>query len=81
MMELKVILDFACCHCQGSVSVTVKCAGKGLATAGRTVAAVHVSCPTCGVVNQLLFEPNGTVRDVRPCEGVVTWPVPTPSVN
>jgi hypothetical protein len=81
MMELKVILDFACYSCQGAVGVTVKCAGKGLATAGRTVAAVHVSCPTCGAVNHLLFEPSGTVRDVRPCGGAISRPVPTPSVN
>ncbi|MBY0526717.1 MAG: hypothetical protein K2R98_25215 [Gemmataceae bacterium] len=79
MMELQVILDFACCGCQESVSVTVKCAGKGLAGAGRTVAAVKVPCPTCGTVNQLYFEPNGTVRAVSP----VTTPrlLPEPSMN
>lgn len=79
MMELKVILDFACCCCQGSVSVTVKCEGKGLASAGRTVAAVVIPCPTCGAVNKLYFEPNGTVRDVTPAQG--TRPLPEPSIN
>jgi phage FluMu protein Com len=79
MMELKVILDFACYHCQGSVSVTVKCAGKGLATAGRTVATVEVPCPTCGAVNKLYFEPSGTVRDVAPCESARA--LPEPSIN
>jgi hypothetical protein len=77
MMELKVILDFACCHCQGLVNVTVKCAGKGLASAGRTVAAVSVPCPTCHAVNKLLFEPNGTVRDVLPCPAPSVIPEPS----
>ena len=45
----------------------------------ETLAAVNVPCPTCGRVNQLVFEPSGTVRSVRPyaCFRVV----PEPSVN
>ena len=66
MMELLVNLVFACCTCEESVSVTVKCAGKGLAAGDRTVAAVNVPCPQCHMVNQLYFEPNGTVRAVAP---------------
>jgi phage FluMu protein Com len=66
MVELQVILDFACCHCEQSVGVTVKCAGKGLTAHTRAVASVPVPCPTCGQVNQLYFEPSGTVRDVVP---------------
>ena len=31
MIELQVELDFACCNCGSDVSVTLKCAGKGLA--------------------------------------------------
>jgi hypothetical protein len=65
-MELKVTLDFICCACGQSVTVTVRCAGKGLAAGSRTVAAVNVPCPTCGRVNQLYFEPSGTVRAVAP---------------
>ena len=79
MMELKVILDFACCACQEPVSVTVKCEGKDLNAAGRTVVAVQVPCPTCGTVNQLCFEPNGTVRSVSPYRG--SRPLPEPSMN
>jgi len=66
MLELRLTLDFACCNCERPVSVTVKCAGKGLAGGARTVAAVNVPCPNCGNVNQLYFEPSGTVRDVVP---------------
>ncbi len=66
MMELQVILDFACCFCDHSVGVTLKCEGKGLIAEERPVATVNVPCPTCGLVNQLLFEPSGTVRGVAP---------------
>ena len=61
------------------VSVTVHCAGKGLATAGRTVASVNVRCPTCGSVNQLCFEPSGTVRAVVPYTALRQ--MPEPSIN
>ncbi|MGE3808233.1 MAG: hypothetical protein AB7K24_26525 [Gemmataceae bacterium] len=67
MLELKVTLDYQCCLCNGPVSVTVKCSGKGLQGAGiRTVASVNVPCPNCGGVNQLSFEPIGLVRSVTP---------------
>jgi hypothetical protein len=48
------------------VGVTLKCEGKGLIAEERPVATVNVPCPTCGMVNQLLFETSGTVRSVRP---------------
>lgn len=78
MIEVKVNLDFACCTCQQPVSVTVRCAGKGLA-AEDVVAAVSVPCPNCGSVNQLCFEPDGTLRSVAP----YTAPrqLPEPSLN
>ena len=79
MMELKVILDFACSACSESVSVTVKCAGKGLALTGRTVATVKIPCPCCGTINQLDFEPNGTVRAVTLY--AAPRPLPVPSMN
>jgi hypothetical protein len=66
MLELKVILDFACYACTQSVNVTVKCEGKGLAAGVCTVASVKVPCPNCHSVNQLFFEPSGTVRAVSP---------------
>jgi hypothetical protein len=69
MIELKVILDFACCVCEKSVSVTVQCAGKGLEDGLESVAAVHVPCPNCNSVNQVYFEPSGTVRKVAPNRG------------
>lgn len=68
MLELQVVLDFECCACGNTVGVTLKCEGEGLSGGLRSVAAVKIPCPTCGVVNQLYFEPNGTVRDVVPCE-------------
>jgi hypothetical protein len=77
MMEQQVILEFACCTCSQPVSVTVKCEGKGLAAGTRIVAAVNVPCPTCGEVNQLFFEPSGTVRAVAPYQGPLRLPVPS----
>jgi hypothetical protein len=43
------------------------------------VASVAVPCPTCSHVNQLYFEPNGTVRAVQPYTS--PRPVPQPSLN
>jgi len=80
IMELTVALDFACCLCEDSVSVTLRCSGKGLAgDQAHSVAEVLVTCPHCGQVNQLLFEPSGKVRNVKPCRAA--WPLPVPSVN
>ena len=79
MTELEVKLDFACTYCGHTVGVTLRCAGKGLTAGVRTVAAVNVPCPTCGAVNQLYFEPSGTVRAVAPYAG--PRQVPEPSLN
>ena len=57
MMELQLVLDFACCSCNHTLSVSLKCSGKGLAAGGRSVAAVKVPCPTCNGMNELYFEP------------------------
>ena len=77
MMELLVMLDFACCSCAEMMGVTLKCLGEGLTPRSQKVAAVRVPCPHCGVSNQVYFEPNGTVRDVAPVPDVLR----EPSVN
>jgi hypothetical protein len=80
MMELNVTLDFACCGCEQPVSVTVQCSGKSpWQEVEGVVAAVNVPCPTCGQINQLLFEPSGRVRSVRPYRCLRF--LPEPSVN
>jgi len=79
MIEMLVDLDFACCNCGAFVGVKLKCAGKGLKGGGHTVAAVKVPCPTCCSVNELCFEPSGTVRAVRPCRA--PRGLPEPSLN
>ena len=79
MLELNVDLDFACCSCGCSLSVTLKCAGKGLADGAHAVAAVKVPCPTCGHVNQVYFEPSGTIHAVLPDRGRRV--IPEPSLN
>ncbi len=65
MMELQVILDFTCCACSDLLSVTVKCEGKGLAQAGRSIARVLVPCPGCGTTLCVDFQPTGTIRGVH----------------
>jgi hypothetical protein len=79
MMDLHLTLEFACCECEQPVHVTVHCSGKKPAKDGRGVARVNVPCPTCGQVNQVSFEPSGTVRAVQP--HAQHWPLPGPSVN
>jgi phage FluMu protein Com len=61
------------------VQVTVRCSGPGLADA-EVVATVSVPCPDCGCINQLSFEPDGTVRSVVPASRGY-YPVPEPSAN
>jgi RNase P subunit RPR2 len=77
MMELKVTLDFSCCGCEEFVTVTVQCRGE--IPGGEALAAVNVPCPTCGTINRLSFETNGTVRSVRPHS--CFRPLPEPSIN
>ena len=65
MRELRLTLDFACCYCGGSISVTVECRGKGL-DAERPTACVSIPCPDCQRINKLCFDPDGTVHGVEP---------------
>jgi hypothetical protein len=79
MMEVEVTLDFICCLCDQSVNVVVRCTGAGLAAGPGPVAAVSIPCPSCGLVNQLTFEPSGTVRSVTPYHSPRR--APEPSLN
>lgn len=79
MMELKLNLDFACCHCGQSVGVTVQCSGMLLGGPDPSCAQVSVPCPGCGQANQLSFEPTGNVRAVRAYGH--SQLVPEPSLN
>jgi hypothetical protein len=77
MTQLHVTLAFLCCDCEEMTEVTVQCTGEGTVREGGT-AAVNVPCPTCGQVNQLCFDPCGTVRSVRL---YYRRPIPTFSLN
>lgn len=79
MVDLELILDFACCCCKEPVSVTVKCTGDPLALSEQDSSSVSVPCPGCSKVNKLTFEPNGTVRTVT--THAMLWPLPEPSLN
>ncbi len=78
MLELEVILDFACCYCRHALGVTLKCAGKGLSAGSQARAFVKVPCPTCGNINKVVFAPDGTLHHVSPCE---LTRFPEPSLN
>jgi hypothetical protein len=78
MLELEVILDFACCICCQDMGVTLKCAGKGLARGAKARAAVKIPCPNCGTINRIIFAPDGTLYDVAPHEAPG---IPEPSLN
>jgi len=84
-MERNLSLDFRCCGCERPVGVTVQCCGPGTAGAlehpgaPNPCARANVPCPNCGQVNQLLFEPTGELRCVRPL--TCYRPLPAPSIN
>ena len=77
MREVRLTLPFACCHCGGPVSVTVECSGKGLESAARLVAVVSIPCPDCQRINQLYFDPGGTVHAVEPYRPPQRTPEPS----
>ena len=80
MQKLTSTLEFACQGCPQAVRVTVRCSGPDLGRmGGTTLASVRIPCPTCGQVNQLVFEPRGQVRSVRPYTSFRV--VPEPSLN
>ena len=77
MLELDVILDFACWFCRHSMGVTLKCEGEGLVGNLDTIATVKVPCPTCGEINQIYFKPNGTLHEVTPARRALVMPEPS----
>jgi len=78
MRPVRLTLDFVCCHCGGPVTVTVECSGRGLdQEAGRLVASVGIPCPDCKRINQLYFDPGGTVHAVEPYRPPQRMPEPS----
>ena len=80
MREVRLTLDFACCHCGGPVSVTVECSGKGLDGPERLVAAVSIPCPDCQRIIQLSLRPRRHRPRGRAVPGAAA-PMPAPSAN
>jgi hypothetical protein len=76
-MEREVILDFACCSCKHPIGVTLKCSGKGLSACHATVASVDIPCPTCSSINELVFDPSGTIHAVQPQRKLLRIPEPS----
>jgi len=77
-MEVQLTLEFACCHCGQPVNVTVQCSGQGLHDGDeRIVASVAIPCPDCQRINQLYFDPGGTVHAVEPYRPPQRMPEPS----
>ena len=76
MTERTLILDFVCGHCEAPVGVTVRCTGIRAALEAAT-ATVFVPCPSCGRGCEVMFETNGTVRQVRRLDGGRALPQPS----
>ena len=64
MIDVNVLIGFACCRCDHTMEVELKCEGQGLAD-HAVKAVVAVSCPSCRQTNQVIFSPEtGEVIDV-----------------
>lgn len=67
MMDVRLTLDFACCHCESPVSATVQCRGKWpWNDPSRPRMGVVIPCPDCQRVCRVAFDPGGTVHAVEP---------------
>lgn len=67
LMEVRLMLEFACCHCHQPVEVTVDCRGPMQSPdPSRIRMAVVIPCPDCHGINQVYFDPGGTVHAVEP---------------
>jgi len=81
MLELELVLDFACCSCGETMAVTVKCAGQGMAGGKNGVASVKIPCPNCQGINQAVFAPDdGTIHHVLAADKP-RFIIPEPSLN
>ncbi len=81
MLELEVVLDFACCHCDQQLGVTLKCEGEGLADKDAS-AAFPMTCPFCNQKNDVVFVPDTSeVLYVWPDLETVRFMIPEPSLN
>ena len=57
MLELEVMLDWACCVCGSPMGATLKCEGEGWRDKDAK-ALVKVPCPSCHQNNQVIFTPD-----------------------
>lgn len=81
MLQLELVLEFSCCHCERQLEVTIRCEGEGLAEQDAK-AMFSVFCPHCTEKNHVIFTPqDGEVYDVSSEVEVVRWLIPAPSLN
>ena len=81
MVELEVILEFACCECGDPVGVTVKCTGKPLGAGNNPATSVKIPCPNCQGISQVIFTPeDGHLLHVAAADKP-RYMMPVPSLN
>jgi hypothetical protein len=77
MLSLLLCLKFGCTGCSEAVETTLHCEGQGVdENAG---ALVNLTCPWCGIKNQVVFSPDGTIHGVSRTRTYER--IPEPSLN
>ena len=64
MISLLLCLRFECTGCSERIEATLQCEGRVLSNHAEGGAAVKIVCPGCGVRNQVVFTPDGTIHGV-----------------
>lgn len=63
MLSLLLCLNFGCTGCYGAVETTLHCEGHGVDE--NPGAMVKIACPWCGINNEVVFTPDGTIHGVN----------------
>ncbi len=80
LLDIDVVLEFACGSCSGTMEVKTKCTGKPLGMGVREAVKVKVPCPSCHCNNLVVFEPeSGNILSVDVEK--MRYLIPVPSLN
>jgi len=77
MLSLLLCLKFGCTGCGNPVETTLQCDAPGVAD--NMGAIIKIPCPCCGVKNQVIFTPDGTIHGVLRARTYER--IPEPSIN
>ena len=77
MLSLLLCLKYTCTGCGDPIDSTLQAEGQGVAE--NSGAVIKMPCPCCGVKNQVVFTPDGTIHSVWRAR--MYGRIPEPSVN